>query len=633
MKKLVLTTKNLQQTISSDKPVSLYGLKNKTIKTLIITLGRRSDPKVKEVAFMDSECDGMVIEKLILKGNPDQTSKQSWMDTDFKGIMLNSPGAVIKHLYVEGIHIPLQIMGAGAVCEYLHTLNTSGDGFQVCGDNSKLLKADISGLLDVYPYHIEHSDVGMLFPVRGRPVLTGAKVSNVKLIKSGHKWEHPSPQGILAPDDTCEDCHVFHSVLNGVHKEHGVRFGHARNCSVVGVQTDGAIAFGDRKPTKNIGVGNEIVWCDTPLEEFEDNSQLLVDNLQESANSLQKVEEIPGKAEINLPSKEPAKMNSTIYNRKVFFDKVRKSLFGGSLTSNQVGNIELILNYWEQNHPAAIPAWVARTLSTVFHETAATMEPIIERGGDNYLTNLYGCEGGRPDRAIRHGNTSVGDGVRYSGKGHPQLTWKCNYEFQGKKHGIDLVNEPELMLVPEISVAVMIEGMIDGDFTGKSLQDYTDDKGKFDSYNSRRIINRMVPKDAKKIQGYYNLILAALNDSKSYEEAKDLEVEPISKPSVKAEVMSQSVENEDIFSEAQFKKETTISKTESARTWLSGKKTHLGMLISGCVGIAGMFGFIPTMSAEAGATILQHAFTVSGTRSAVPKILKLAIELYMSNRR
>lgn len=94
----------------------------------------------------------------------------------------------------------------------------------------------------------------------------------------------------------------------------------------------------------------------------------------------------------------------------------------------------------------------------------------------------------RADTARRMGNTELGDGYRYRGRGLVQITWKRNYRVFGDLLGLDLVNEPELAQDWDVAIRIMVEGMVGGAFTGKRLADYIrDDEADF--IGARRIIN------------------------------------------------------------------------------------------------------------------------------------------------
>jgi len=121
-------------------------------------------------------------------------------------------------------------------------------------------------------------------------------------------------------------------------------------------------------------------------------------------------------------------------------------------------------------------SYTAYALGTAYHETAAEMQPIKERGGAAYHKRMYDIQGARPKMARDHGNTTPGDGVRYPGRGYVQLTWKVNYERATAKlralgvHA-DLVTEPDRAMEPEIAALVMVHGMAEGWFTGRKLSD------------------------------------------------------------------------------------------------------------------------------------------------------------------
>lgn len=74
-------------------------------------------------------------------------------------------------------------------------------------------------------------------------------------------------------------------------------------------------------------------------------------------------------------------------DRAEFYNVVRKGLFHGKLSQDQVNGMESILNFWES--PPVTPTgqfktnwdirsigWLAYMLATTYHETAFTMQPI-----------------------------------------------------------------------------------------------------------------------------------------------------------------------------------------------------------------------------------------------------------------
>ena len=171
-------------------------------------------------------------------------------------------------------------------------------------------------------------------------------------------------------------------------------------------------------------------------------------------------------------------------NRKYFFDSVRTSIFGGKLSTEQVQGMEAILSAWEASG-LKDDMWLAYMLGTTYHETAATMLPISEYGGDAYFNTRYGPQS-KVGKAL--GNTQHGDGARYAGRGYVQLTGRANYHRMGKILGVDLISNPDLALQPDHAAKIMFAGMVGGLFTGKKLPDYFN-AGNTDWFNARRIIN------------------------------------------------------------------------------------------------------------------------------------------------
>lgn len=187
----------------------------------------------------------------------------------------------------------------------------------------------------------------------------------------------------------------------------------------------------------------------------------------------------------------PAAMAHGLQNPKAFFDHMRGStIMGPTLSESEVTGCGAILDACAA---AGWPiAWTAYGLATAFHETAATMQPIKEYGGQAYYTKMYDITGARPTKARELGNTSPGDGAKYPGRGYVQLTGKGNYAKASAIVGVDLVADPDVAMKPDIAAHVMVSGMSLGWFSGKKLSDYLPDNGTADSQpftQARRIVN------------------------------------------------------------------------------------------------------------------------------------------------
>lgn len=174
---------------------------------------------------------------------------------------------------------------------------------------------------------------------------------------------------------------------------------------------------------------------------------------------------------------------------KLDFDYMRTQL--GSFTQSQVNGFNTIIKAINEDKRVKQPMYIAYILATVWHETAKTMQPIEE----------YGKGKGR-----KYGKNIDIDGSRYLnlphlyyGRGYIQLTWLTNYKKMKDKLGVDLVNNPSLALDPVIATKIMIEGMLSGDFTGKSLKDSFKTNTPDEFINARRIINGL---DKAKTIGY-----------------------------------------------------------------------------------------------------------------------------------
>jgi len=172
-------------------------------------------------------------------------------------------------------------------------------------------------------------------------------------------------------------------------------------------------------------------------------------------------------------------------DRKIFFDKIRNSLFHGSMSQKQVDGMSSILDEWDLGYSGDDHRWLAYALATTYHETAHTMQPIHELGKRSYFNKYeHGTRIGK-----RLGNTIKGDGYRFRGRGFVQLTGRRNYRVAGRMIGVDLVANPEAALDTNNAARILLEGMKRGIFTGKKFSDYIHPGGRADYVRARRIIN------------------------------------------------------------------------------------------------------------------------------------------------
>lgn len=162
---------------------------------------------------------------------------------------------------------------------------------------------------------------------------------------------------------------------------------------------------------------------------------------------------------------------------KAFYDRIRPLFTGGTINALQLAGIQCKLDAF--GAAGAPIAYVAYGLATSFWETGQKMQPVEEIGRG---------------RGKAYGVPGIHAGQIPYGRGDVQLTWPGNYARADAELGLKgtLVKNYNRALEPMISARIMVEGMLEGWFTGRKLSSYlpTDRFATLAEFTqARRIIN------------------------------------------------------------------------------------------------------------------------------------------------
>jgi putative chitinase len=193
-------------------------------------------------------------------------------------------------------------------------------------------------------------------------------------------------------------------------------------------------------------------------------------------------------------------------DRTIFFASVRPAFAPNGLDAVQVKFLNAMLNVWDALGFTDL-RWLAYALATNWHE--CRFRPVRE--GDTTgqgitdaqayaRVSAYCRKHGKRNYAARDPKT----GISYYGRGGPQLTHKGGYANAGRRVGLDLVNNPDLMLDPAVCAQVTLRCMVAGDFTGVRLLDVFN-ATRNDPERARRIVNGL--DKALLIAGYHETFL------------------------------------------------------------------------------------------------------------------------------
>jgi predicted chitinase len=137
-----------------------------------------------------------------------------------------------------------------------------------------------------------------------------------------------------------------------------------------------------------------------------------------------------------------------------------------------------------------LPSQIAYVLATVEHETNNTFMPVREAYwlSENWRANNLWY-------------------YPYYGRGYVQLTHRSNYAQYSSMLGVDFVNNPDLVMQPNYSAFILVDGMLHGRFTTRYLAEFVA-ADRTDFYNARRVINGTDKADhiAQIAKGWLNVL-------------------------------------------------------------------------------------------------------------------------------
>ncbi|MGH1338716.1 MAG: glycoside hydrolase family 19 protein [Aureispira sp.] len=138
----------------------------------------------------------------------------------------------------------------------------------------------------------------------------------------------------------------------------------------------------------------------------------------------------------------------------------------GALKEEQKQTIQRIVSAFKK-YGDGDPYKLAYILSTV--DTECSFESKEEYYGSSNAHKTYWATG-------------------YHGRGLVQLTWKRNYQKMSDLLGVDFVNHPDKVMLPQYAARILVQGMMEGRFTRRKLSEFINPEVA-DFYNARKVVN------------------------------------------------------------------------------------------------------------------------------------------------
>lgn len=233
-----------------------------------------------------------------------------------------------------------------------------------------------------------------------------------------------------------------------------------------------------------------------------------------------------------------------------------------------------------------------------------------------------------------NGDEASGDGWRYLGIGPLMLTGKEMHEDYAHYSGNDILSNPELLAQPAVgadSAAWLFA-------VKKRLLDdaYRDDievitlkiNGGYTNLDNRRHLLQVAKQYFKNqkptVEQTAPLPTAAIKPEPAANDAPSPAVVMPLPTQASPMPIADGAANSSQMLEAVKPKQ---------KAWHSGLKTHIYMFACALLGAAGLLGYVPGLSADTSAKLIEDALAVSGLRSAAPNLISAFIAyLQVRNR-
>lgn len=194
---------------------------------------------------------------------------------------------------------------------------------------------------------------------------------------------------------------------------------------------------------------------------------------------------------------------------EVLYNTVRGPLFGKRMTVSQSTGILRLVEAWDK-YGYGLDTALAYILAISYHETGRRMQPVRETFATSDKQAIARLEAAWKAGKLTWVRTPYWR-AGWFGRGDVQLTHEANYkgplrEAVLDEFGVDIYEDRDQVLRPDISAFILIEGVTKGettksDFTAHTLETFINEN-KTDYVNARKTVNPGETGSYAKIAGY-----------------------------------------------------------------------------------------------------------------------------------